>query len=326
MASDPATPPTAPPSGAPRPDRSVAVWLLAGFAGITAAALAAAMAGTWSLPRLGQILLALALGSITTLALAPWTQAMRASRQLRDITRLVRWLSSGGGPGALPQLESDSDEVAELYRAIRRTLESATAHRVEAKTLRRTMDESIRKETGRATDRLRREAQSDALTGLGNRRAFDEQVDGLLEEAVRQGHILTALVVDIDNFKAINDTLGHPVGDECLSFVGSLLAAGLRSQDRAYRYGGDEFVVLMPGATAEAAEAVARRIAALFAQMPWPHRAVARPTFSIGVAAARPGDAMDARELVRRADEAMYSVKRAGRARVMARRDLRGAA
>ncbi len=312
MASAPASPPSPP---AP-PDRVVAVWLLAGFAGITAAALAAAMAGHWSVPRAGQIMLALALGAITTLALAPWSQAMRATRQHRDIGRLLRWLSSSDGTNSLPQLESDSDEVAELYRAIRRTLESAAAHRVEAKTLRRTMDDSIRKETGRATDRLRREAQSDALTGLGNRRALEDQVDLLLEDAARQGQTLTALVIDLDNFKVINDTLGHPVGDECLAFVGSLLAAGLRAQDRAYRYGGDEFVVLMPGATTEAAEGVARRIATLFAQMPWPHRNVPRPTFSIGVGAARPGEQIDARELIRRADEAMYASKRAGRARV----------
>ena len=312
MASAPASPPSAPSP----PDRIAAVWLLAGFAGITAAALAAAMAGHWSLPGVGQILLALALGAITTLALAPWTQSMRATRQLRDIGRLMRWLSSSGGTGPLPRLESDSDEVAELYRAIRRTLESAAAHRVEARTLRRTMDDNIRKETGRATDRLRREAQSDALTGLGNRRALEQEIDLILEDAARQGQILSALVIDLDHFKTINDTLGHPVGDECLAFVGSLLAAGLRAQDRAYRYGGDEFLVLMPGATTEAAEGVARRIGALFGQMPWPHRNVPRPTFSIGVGAAPPGEQVDARELIRRADEAMYASKRAGRARI----------
>ena len=97
----------------------------------------------------------------------------------------------------------------------------------------------------------------------------------------------------------------------------------LRTEDCAIRHGGDEFAVLMPNQTVSEAKAVARRIQDLFGQMPWPHRAAARPTLSIGIASAWCGDPKGAVELLRRADTALYRAKSAGRDRVTAYEDQR---
>ena len=188
------------------------------------------------------------------------------------------------------------------------------------------MDESIRRETGRATGKLRKEVHTDALTGIGNRRALEEHLGRMLDDAGRRGESLAAVVIDVDRFKPINDRLGHSVGDECLAFLGKILSGSLRGHDRAFRSGGDEFVVLMPGATSEVGIMVSRRLRDLYGQMVWTHKQVQQPTLSMGVASVRPGQLTDPMDLIRRADEAMYESKREGRATITSHRDVRGAA
>jgi len=319
-----------PRSGRPRPDVNSGLWLLAAVAGTVAAVLLAVTGRFEHLPVLVETTIAVALGLLTTLAFAPWKQILGWAHDRQDMRRLTRSLrqyDADHDREPLQVLRTDrNDEVGELSRAIYQALTNATAHRLEAGRLRRAMDHSIRQETHRATGRLQREAHTDALTGLGNRRALRERLGRLFDETSEQGRPLTALWIDVDHFKKINDELGHAAGDACLAFLGKLLRGSLREDDCAFRNGGDEFVVLMPGAPTDVGAKVAQRIRSLFGQLAWTHAQLARPTLSIGVAAARPGELDDPRELIRRADEAMYAAKRAGRAQVAAWREVRGAA
>jgi diguanylate cyclase (GGDEF)-like protein len=158
---------------------------------------------------------------------------------------------------------------------------------------------------------LRDTADSDALTGLGNRRLFDRALAGLLQNRRRNDGQFSLLMLDLDRFKSYNDTYGHLAGDEALRLTGRILLHALRPGDVATRYGGEEFAVLLPRVDAERAALVAERICADFRAHRWPNRQV---TVSIGVSEAAPEDGAEA--LIGRADKALYMAKEAGRDRV----------
>lgn len=158
----------------------------------------------------------------------------------------------------------------------------------------------------RRAERYRADAETDALTHLHNRRRFHQDVALAVDAARSRGERLVLAYVDVDHFKAINDRHGHDAGDEALRAVGRALRDGVRqSQDSCYRLGGDEFAVLLSNVSEAQALEVLRRG---FEQAPPGDRAV---TCSVGVAALRPGDG--ARELVSRADAAMYRAKHGDR-------------
>ncbi|MHC4416267.1 MAG: GGDEF domain-containing protein [Planctomycetota bacterium] len=312
------------------PNLAAAMWILSGLLGITAG-VAIVVSGRFShLSPAAEALIAVALGWLAMLAFTPWKhmeRSIKSRNEIRELTDRLRDIDLDRHREPLRELQTDRrDEMGELSRAIFETLTCAAAHRIEARHLRRTMDHSIRRETQRATGHLQRQAATDPLTGLGNRRALDEQLQQLMSEAARQALPVTALVIDVDQFKQINDRLGHEVGDQCLAFLGKLLRSGLRGEDVAFRSGGDEFIVLVPGQPAEVGTTVAQRISSLFRQMPWPHAEPGQPSLSLGVASALLVDLGEPVELIRRADEAMYASKRAGRARITSYHELRGAA
>jgi diguanylate cyclase (GGDEF)-like protein len=113
----------------------------------------------------------------------------------------------------------------------------------------------------REGERARRLARVDALTGLGNRRAFDEALATEIARAERAGAPLSVLVADLDGFKAINDRWGHLAGDRCLKEVAGAIRAAVREPDSCFRWGGDEFAVLLPGTDTADAEQVSTRLA-----------------------------------------------------------------
>jgi diguanylate cyclase (GGDEF)-like protein len=153
-------------------------------------------------------------------------------------------------------------------------------------------------------------AQTDGLTGLLNRRAFEEILIREMRRAARAGKSSTVLLLDIDHFKEVNDSLGHQAGDEVLQRVGAKLREGTRSADSVARYGGEEFVMLLHDASEAQAEEVAWRLRGEIASLrDLPGKI--RVTVSIGVAASQAGDTVD--HLIRRCDDAMYRSKRAGR-------------
>lgn len=156
-------------------------------------------------------------------------------------------------------------------------------------------------------------ATRDTLTGLANRRLFEEALAREVGRADRDGSPLSLIIMDLDHFKSVNDTHGHQTGDEVLRQVGAALAATCRSMDLPARYGGEEFVVILPDCSAAAALAAANRLrAAVTTGVTALHI-----TLSAGVATL-PDNALDADRLVAAADSALYDAKRAGRDRAVA--------
>jgi len=182
-------------------------------------------------------------------------------------------------------------------------------------------DMTVQKE---AQEELRRLASRDALTGLANRRAFDEHIGQEWTRGRKSDHLVSVLMLDVDHFKQFNDTYGHPQGDACLKSVASVLAgAAARSGDLVSRYGGEEFVLVLPGTTEEGAMVVAERIRAAVCGLRIPNAASTHGgmlTVSIGVATGDPG-AVTQEILIERADAALYRAKHGGRNRVAAAGD-----
>jgi two-component system cell cycle response regulator len=178
----------------------------------------------------------------------------------------------------------------------------------------------------RYTERLRDNVQlsiemaiTDALTGLYNRRYMENHLATLVEQAASRAKPLTVLVLDIDYFKAINDTHGHDAGDDVLREFALRIRKSIRGIDLACRYGGEEFVVVMPETDMAVATMVAERLRRRIASEPFPIQQGARTievTISIGIAALG-GSTDTAAQMLKRADQALYRAKRDGRNRVV---------
>lgn len=159
------------------------------------------------------------------------------------------------------------------------------------------------------------EARTDALTGLRNRRSFNEELNRLFAQRQRQGIVFSLLLIDVDQFKAVNDTHGHLAGDLILQSVADLLTKTLRQMDFVCRYGGDEFTVICPGSHLREAATAAERARQAVATIPLRIKEIEIPmTLSVGVAEV--GGSEIAEGLIQRADEALYAAKHAGRNRV----------
>ncbi|AFL87091.1 diguanylate cyclase (GGDEF) domain-containing protein [Terriglobus roseus DSM 18391] len=170
-------------------------------------------------------------------------------------------------------------------------------------------------------------SSTDRLTGLPNRRAYDTRLHELWQLSLERRHPISVVMVDVDHFKKLNDTHGHPYGDRVLQRVGSLLQQALRAEDDfVARFGGEEFVILLPDAEPHTAFKVAERIRTLVqvAGSPALQRDSIIPaqdvwaTVSCGVATAWPTATLDPHRLIADADAAMYRAKREGRNRVCA--------
>jgi two-component system, cell cycle response regulator len=166
-------------------------------------------------------------------------------------------------------------------------------------------------------------AVTDGLTGLHNRRFFEEMLRYETERSVRTGPHLGLIVIDVDHFKSVNDAHGHQAGDDVLRSIAGRLDAAVRRRDVVARYGGEEFVVILPDADAEVLLELAERCRRIIADRPFPlPGGPALPvTVSLGVAGL-PDHAGTAQELVRAADRALYLAKAAGRNRVQVGADL----
>jgi diguanylate cyclase (GGDEF)-like protein len=163
---------------------------------------------------------------------------------------------------------------------------------------------------GRSTREYRGAATVDTLTGLLTRDALIGRVAELSHHAGATGQQVAVIVADLDRFKAINDARGHGTGDEVLREAADRIRRRLRAFESAYRVGGEEFVVLLPGTNAEEAAEVAERIREVVCGEPIAGVTV---TLSLGVAASDRGDAFDYSDAFRRADAALYDAKRQGR-------------
>lgn len=170
-------------------------------------------------------------------------------------------------------------------------------------------------------DRFRRLANSDELTGLSNRRAFNVQLEKLWGESLRRREPLGLLLLDADLFKSYNDLYGHVGGDECLRCIASVIAQTLEGgMGTAARFGGEEFAVILPGTAMERAKEIGEEICRAIAGMKLPHRGSANgmQTVSVGVASRVPVWGEPVMELIAVADRALYRAKDAGRNCVVA--------
>ncbi len=163
--------------------------------------------------------------------------------------------------------------------------------------------------------RVKEMAMLDGLTGLFNRRSFDEMLN---LEGRKELLPLSLLLIDLDDFKLVNDRYGHPAGDQVLTRFGRLLKESFRGTDLLARYGGEEFAVLLPKTPVQKAAEVAQRLLLRLADAEFEFAGQAHwVSASIGVAAMTKGDRLNVRNLVERADKALYQAKREGKNRVV---------
>ena len=191
---------------------------------------------------------------------------------------------------------------------------SAQVQRIFAESNRLRHQLSSSMEAGQALERL---ARLDALTGIPNRRLFEEELEKEWARAEREKSSLSIITADIDHFKEYNDRYGHPAGDRCLKQVAQAMeSALLRPADTIARIGGEEFAFLLPQTTVSGAKSVAQLISKRIIELDLPHEgapATGQVTLSFGVAASDESSITSAAELLRASDMALYDAKRHGR-------------
>lgn len=252
-----------------------------------------------------------------------WAEDRAQSVRQNDISVLM-----GGTLQVLEEQVRDSAGVISHWRSYKfpcvssrgETLLAGIAVDVTDTREKELMLERTRAELQAANERLKELVVTDSLTGLGNRRVFEERLAAEMT-AVRRGRKISLLMLDIDHFKSRNDTYGHQDGDTVLRLMGALMRRTVRGNELAARYGGEELVVLMPNASEDEAAGLARRLLRAIRNEPWAHKPI---TVSIGVAESAPN--MTGAELIRNADIALYAAKAAGRDRYLRRSEVRHSA
>ena len=173
---------------------------------------------------------------------------------------------------------------------------------------------------------IRKESLTDALTGLANRRCFDDTAQRAIDAAMTEGKPMSLIISDIDHFKKFNDTYGHSIGDQVLRLVAQSLKTNVKGKDLAARFGGEEFVVILPETSLENASRVANDIRKTVETKKIVQKSSGKDmgtvTLSLGVAQYVPGE--DIADLLNRADACLYSAKRGGRNRVVTEKDIVG--
>ncbi|MBM3491136.1 MAG: GGDEF domain-containing protein [Alphaproteobacteria bacterium] len=236
----------------------------------------------------------------------------RVSKYGCNLTDFVR-AAEGASPTDLQRLAGDIlAETQQMASESEQLQERLVAAGSEIQRLRHDLDE------------VRREALTDGLTGLANRKAFDLALAQQVSHCLESGEPFALLMLDIDHFKQFNDSFGHQLGDGVLRLVGRTLLDSVKGRDHPARYGGEEFAVILRATALQGALAVAEQIRHAIAQKKIVRRAtneeLGRLTISIGCAQYRLGEPI--RELIRRADHALYAAKRLGRNRVAAEYDV----
>lgn len=167
-----------------------------------------------------------------------------------------------------------------------------------------------------ANQELKRLSSLDGLTGIANRRHFDETLEREWRRSMRQGAEFSILLCDVDNFKQYNDSLGHQAGDDCLRQIAQALTGAMdRGGDLVARYGGEEFAVILPETSLSGGEIVAERMRQTIEnlQIPHPNAPSGRVTISVGLASGIAMPETDPSKLVKTADRALYNAKNQGR-------------
>lgn len=256
--------------------------------------------------------LTLAVSAMSLLAMQ-WITA-----PMERLVQQAQRLAADHKPRSIQLLPGErADEIGQIARAMQRICVHAIQNHHAAHQLRRTLDHRIAEATQRATNQLKRMTQRDPLTDLGNRRFLDEQLDPLAQVVLGTGEDLACVMIDLDNFKQVNDTLGHAAGDELLVLLGSLLQASTRDDDLACRLGGDEFAVFMPGVSEQRLRTFTQQLTRHFRQQVRAmHTTGPFADLSIGIATMKRDDLHTGQKLLDKADERLYEAKRSGKGRI----------
>lgn len=270
-------------------------------------ALAAAASSAEIILRIGAIAALIGLGFAIVIS-------QRIARPIIAITREADRIGRASGPTMLPR-QGGSAEVVQLTRALRSLLRRIGF-----------AEERTREAELRATEnalhfqdefvKLQRMADTDFLTGLMNRRAFLAAADDAMAFSRRYQRNVATLMIDIDHFKKINDTHGHAAGDDAIKRIAEIINQSIRTTDKAARFGGEEFVVLLREIDQDSALLLAERIRSTVGQETIRHGETSFPaTVSIGIAINTDSD-RDVQDMIERADQGLYVAKKTGRNRV----------
>ena len=262
---------------------------------------------------------AVALGLLSVaglLAVSFWLG--RHLRRWRSPLRRLEQTLAGVRAGDIPieELSRFNGPLAPLARQIQEMAHELKLHRAEMQAVQAEIRQLVAQRTDALEQKLgslRQQANRDPLTGLYNRRAFDEHVSAVVRQAGSTGGNVGLLMLDLDNFKLLNDTFGHAVGDEFLRDVGQIIRSGIRKEDSGFRYGGDEFVVVMPDAQREEADATAQRLVGLIDSLGRTLKLPQPVGASVGLANLRELADRTPAELLRQADRRQYEVKESRR-------------
>ena len=225
-----------------------------------------------------------------------------------------------GQRGELGYLSMAFNDMASRLMASRKAL-------VEANQLLEQRVADRTRELSEAASKLDKMASTDVLTGLANRRQYIDQTASRFERSIMHGQDMVCLLVDLDNFKLVNDKLGHKVGDDLLCLAAEVLKAACRGDDLVARLGGDEFIIVMELADVAAAQRIADRIVAEFVrrsrEMLAGQNLPAMPSMSIGISSRKTSGAIAFEEVAACSDSALYKAKGQGKGRAEMAEDRR---
>ena len=239
----------------------------------------------------------------------------------RNGLELIRAAMAGGARTPIVFLTAESSERVDIEAMNAGALDYLVKGEISSRTLERSLRYALK--LGDTLEALRKLATHDQLTSLLNRREFDRILAEERERSRRFGHPFGLVLLDIDHFKSVNDTPGPPIGDVVLQEVASRLVHSLRDVDRAARFGGEEFALIIMQADRKIAREAAERACELVRRAPFilDSGLELRITISAGVAS-MPADALSRDELVAAADKALYAAKAQGRNRVVGFEEL----
>jgi diguanylate cyclase (GGDEF)-like protein len=263
--------------------------------------------GAWTI----QVMLALA-----ALVSGCWTAAHRYRTWTLPMRRLQQVLAQARegevSIDALAEIDGGPRAIVPAIQEMLRDLRGQRAAIVELESEMRTRLANRTDALQRTIGTLRQQATRDPLTGLFNRRFLDEYLTQAVQRHVKERKDLCLLMIDVDNFKLLNDALGHAAGDDLLKAIGQLIRSTIRGEDVGFRCGGDEFVVLLPGSTAESGQALADRLVSLVDALAKTIKLVPKPPrLAVGLATLFGQGAHTAQAVLAEADRALYEVKRA---------------